>query len=73
MVPYTGPYLGGEAPLVGYVRGARVAMVLGLLQCQLEDFPHLRLMIVHETVQLGRGVSCVRIVDEVIGVVSVRW
>ena len=74
MVPYAGPHLGGEAPLVKYVLGAGVAMVLGLSQCQREDFSHLRLMIVHETVQSGHGVSCVRIVDEVIGVVTVlRW
>ena len=49
-------------------------MVLGLSQCQREDFSHLRLMIVHETGQVGRGVSCLRAVDEVIRVVSVvRW
>ena len=30
MVPYAGPYLGEEAPLVEYVLGAGVAMVLGL-------------------------------------------
>ena len=73
MVPYAGPHLGGEALLVKYVLGAGVAMVLGLLQCQREDFSHLRLMIVHETVQVGRGVSCVRVVDEMIGVVCVVW
>ena len=73
MVPYAGPHLRGEAPLVKYVLGAGVAMVLGLSQCQREDFSHLRLMIVHETVQVGPGVSCVRVVDEVIGVVSVVW
>ena len=49
MVPYAGPHLGGEAPLVKYVLGAGVAMVLSLLQCQRQDFPYLRLMIVHET------------------------
>ena len=74
MVPYAGHHLGGEAPLVKYVLGAGVVMVLGLSQCQHEDFSHLRLMIVHETMQVGRGVSCVRVVDKVIGVVSVvRW
>ena len=74
MVPYAGPHFGGEAPLVKYVLGAGVAMVLGLPQCQREDFPYLRLMIVHETMQVGRSVSCVRVVDEVIDVVSVvRW
>ena len=74
MVLYARPHLGGEAPLVKYVLGAGVAMVLGLPQCQREDFSHLRLMIVHETVQVGCRVSCVRIVDEVIRVVSmVRW
>ena len=73
MVPHAGPHLGWEAPLVKYVLGAGVAMVLGLSQCQREDFPHLRFMIVHETVQVGCGVSCVRVVDEVIGVVPVVW
>ena len=73
MVPYAGPHLGGEAPLLKYVLGAGVAMVLGLSQCQGEDFPHLWFMIVHETVQVGRGMGCVRVVDEVIGVVSVVW
>ena len=73
MVPYAGPHLGGEAPLVKYVLGAGVAMVPGLSQRQREDFSYLRLMIVHEKVQVGRSVSCVRVVDEVIGVVSVVW
>ena len=74
MVPYAGPHLGEEAPLVKYVLGAGVAMLLGLLQRQREDLSYLRLMIVHETMQVGRSVSCVRIVDEVISVVSVvRW
>ena len=67
MIPYAGPHLGGEAPLVKYVLEAGVAMVLGLWQCQREDFSHLRLMIVHETV------SCVHVVDKVVGVVSVVW
>ena len=71
MAPYTGPHLGGEAPLVKYVLGAGVAMVLGLSQRQREDLSYLRLMIVHETMQVGRSVSSVRVVDEVIGVVSV--
>ena len=39
MVPYAGPLFGGEAPLVKYVLGADVAMVLGLPQRQREDFP----------------------------------
>ena len=70
MVPYAGPHLGGEAHLVKYVLGAGVAMVLG----RREDFLYVRLMIVHETVQVGRSVSCVRVVDEMIGVVAlVRW
>ena len=74
MVPYAGPHLGGEAPLVKYVLGAGVAMLLGLPQRQLENLSYLRLMVVHETMQVGSGVSCVRVVDEVIGVVSiVRW
>ena len=73
MVPYAGPQPGGEAPLVKYVLGAGIAMLLGLSQCRREDFPHLRLMLVHETVQVGRGLSCVRVVDEVIRVVSVVW
>ena len=74
MVPYAGPHLGGEAPLLKYVLGAGVAMVLGPSQCQREDFSHLRLMIVHETVQVGDSVSCVRVVDEVLVVVSVlQW
>ena len=74
MVPCAGPHLGGEAPLVKYVLGAGVAMVLGLSQHQREDLSHLRLMIVHETMQVGRSVSCVCVVDEVIGVVPVvRW
>ena len=74
MVPYAGPHLGGETPLVKYVLGADVAVVLGLPQRQREDFPYLRLVIVHETMQVGRSVSCVRVVDEVVGVVSVvRW
>ena len=74
MVPYAGPHLGGEPPLVKYVLGAGVVMVLGLPQRQGEDLLYLRLMIVHETMQMGRSVSCVRVVDEVIGVVSVvRW
>ena len=74
MVPYAGPHLGGEAPLVKYVLSAGVAMVLGLLQRQREDLSYLRLMIVHETMQVGRSVSCVHFVDEVIGVVSaVQW
>ena len=73
MVPYAGPYLGGEAPLVKYVLGAGVVMVLGLSQCQREDLPHLRLMIVNETMQVHRGVSCVRVVDEVIRVVPTVW
>ena len=74
MVPYAGPHLGGEAPLVKYVLGAGVAMVLGLPQRQPEDLPYLRLMIVQETMQVGRRVSCVRVVDKLIGVVSVvRW
>ena len=69
-----GPYLGGESPLLKSVLGAGVAMVLGLSLCQREDFPHLWLMIVHETVQVGRGVSCVCVVDEVVGVAPVvRW
>ena len=74
MVPYPGPHLVWEAPLVKYVFRAGLAMVLGVLQRQREDFSYLRLMIVHEMVQVGRGVSCVRVVDEVIGVVFVvRW
>ena len=56
-----------------YVLGAGVAMVLGLSQCQREDLPHLWLMIVHETMQVHRGVSCVRVVDEVIRVVPTVW
>ena len=56
-----------------YVLGAGVAMVLGLSHCQREDFSHLRFMIVHETVPAGRGVSCLRVVDEVIGVVPIVW
>ena len=52
-----------------YVLGAGVAMVLGLSQCQREDFSHIRLMVVHETVQVGRGMSCVRVVEKVVGVV----
>ena len=73
MVPYAGPHCGGEAPLAR-CGGAGVPMVLGLPQRQREDFPYLRLMIVNETIQVGRSVSCVRIVDEVISVVSVvRW
>ena len=56
-----------------YVFGAGIAIVLGLSQCLRETFPHLRFMIVHGTVQVGRGVSCVRVVDEVIGSVSVVW
>ena len=56
-----------------HVLGAAVAMVLGASHCQLEVFSHLRLMIVHETVQVNRGVSCVHVVDKVIGVVSVEW
>ena len=71
MLPYAGPHLVGEAPLVEYVLGAGVAMVLGLPQRQREDLLYLRLMIVHETMQVGRSVSCVRVVDKVIGVVSV--
>ena len=51
MVLYAGPHLGGETPLVKYVLGAGVAMVLGLPQRQREDLSHLRLMIVHETMQ----------------------
>ena len=73
MGPYAGPHLGGEAPLVKYVLGAGVAMVPGLSPFQREDFSHLWLIIVHETVQVGRGVSCVRVFDEVIGVVFVVW
>ena len=74
MVPYAGPHLGGEAPLVRYVLGAGVAMVLGLPQRQREDLSYLWLMILHETMQVGRSVSYVRVVDEVIGVVPVvRW
>ena len=73
MVPYTGPLLEGAAPLVKYVLEAGDAMVLGLSQCQREDFSHLPLMILHETVQVGHGVSSVRIVDEVIFVVPVVW
>ena len=72
-VTYAGPHLGGEAPLVRYVLGAGVAMALGLSQCQRDNFSHFRLMIVHGTPQVGHGVSCVRVVDEVIGVVSVVW
>ena len=56
-----------------YVLGAGVAMVLDLSQCQREDFSHLRLMVVHETVQVGRSVSCVCVVHKVVGVVSVVW
>ena len=73
MVPYTGSHLGGEAPAGKYVLGAGVAMVLGISQCQREDFPHLRFMIVHERVQVGRSVRCVRVVDEVIAVFFVVW
>ena len=74
MVPYAGPHLRGEAPLGKYLLGAGVAMVLGLSHCQHEDFSHLQLMVVHETVQVGRVVSCVHVVDRVLGVVSVvRW
>ena len=57
--------------LMKYVLGTGVAMVLGLSQCQREDLPHLRLMIVHEAVQVGRNVSRVRVADEVIGVVPI--
>ena len=46
-------------------------MVLGLPQGQRENLSYLRLMIVHETMQVGRSVSCVRVVGGVIGVVSV--
>ena len=68
------PTLGGGGPLVKYVLGAGVAMVLGLPQRQREDLSYLRLMIVHETMQVGSSVSCVCVVDKVIGVVSVvRW
>ena len=74
MAPYAGPHLGGEGPMVKYVFGAGVAMVLGLPQRRPEDFSYLGLMIVHDTMQVGRSVRCVRVVDEVIGVVSVvRW
>ena len=73
MLPYPGPHFGGEAPLVKYALGAGVAMVLGLSQCQREDFSHLWLMIVHVTVQVGRGMSCVHVVDEVIRVFPVIW
>ena len=74
MVPYAGPHLGGEAPLEKYALGAGVAMVLGLPQRQREDLSYLRLVIVHETMQVGRSVSCVHVVDEVIGVTCVvRW
>ena len=74
MVRYADPHLCGEAPLVKYVLAAGVAMVLGPPQRQREDLSYLRLMIVHETMQVGRSVSCVCVVDEVIGAVSVvRW
>ena len=56
-----------------YVSVAGVAMVLGLSQCQRDNFSHPRLMVVHETVQVGRGVSYVPVVDKVVGVVSVVW
>ena len=56
MVPYAGPHLGGETPRVKYVLGAGVAVVLGLPQRQREDFPYLWLVIVHETMQVGRSV-----------------
>ena len=36
-----------------YVLGAGVAMVFGLPQRQREDLSYLRLMIVHETMQVG--------------------
>ena len=74
MVPYAGPHLGGGGPVVKYVLQAGVAMVLGLPQRQREDLSYLRLMIVHEAMKVGRSVTFVRLVDEVIGVVSlVRW
>ena len=74
MVPYVGLHLGGETLLVRYVLGAGVAVVLGLPQRQRADLPYLWLVIVHETMQVRRSVSCVRVVDGVVGVVSVvRW
>ena len=57
MVAYAGPHLGGEAPLVKYVLGAGVAMVLGLRQRQREDLSYLRLMILHVTMQVGCSVA----------------
>ena len=56
-----------------YVPGTGVAMVLGLLQCQRENLPHLRLMVVHEAMQVGRGVSHVRYADWLVGVVPIVW
>ena len=71
VVSYAGPYLGGEASLMIYVLGTGVAMVLGLSQCQREYLPHIRFMVVHEAVQVVRGVCRVRVADEVIVVVPI--
>ena len=73
MVPYAGPYLGGEPSLMKYVLATGVVMVLGLSQCQREDLPHLWFMVVHEAVQVGPGVSRVRVAYKVIGVVPIVW
>ena len=53
----------GWASLMKNVLGTGVAMVLGLSQCQREYLPHLRFMAVHEAVQVGRGLSRVRVAD----------
>ena len=71
MVPYASPYLGGEASLMKYVLGTGVQMVLGLSQSQREYLSHHRFMVMHEEVQAGRGLSRVRVADEVIGVVPI--
>ena len=73
MVPYAGPYLGGEASLMKYLLGTGFAMVFGLSQCQREYLPHLRFMVMHEAVQVGRGVSRASVADYVIGVVPMVW
>ena len=56
-----------------YVLETCVAMMLGLPYCQCEYLTYLPFVVVHEAVQMGRRVRCVRIVDQVVGAVPIVW
>ena len=58
---------------MNWVLWAGIGVVLGLSQRQQEDISHPWLMVVHESVQVGRDVSSVRVIDKVVSVISVVW